>query len=178
VKVSGRTKLADKRQKQRCQTSHSGRTWPLLRHQPRNRRRNECRRLLAQLLHDTSAEVMADADDEEAGYEQEISLCIVAKIYFKMHTYRDGIFKYARRLHPVSWRWGRHAHGRKTAELFHSASFGVRGLAAYNFPTSAHSISRPGATERNCGLKKKFPQRRVGIGGGGNFYQEEEGLYE
>jgi len=46
---------------------------------------------VVQLLHDGGEDAMADADDDEVGYEQEISRLHRREDLFKMHTYRDGI---------------------------------------------------------------------------------------
>ena len=80
---------------------------------------------VVQILHDSGADVMADADDDEIGYEQEISRLHRREDLFKMHTYRDGILgtRGAYILFPGDGI--RATHGRQDAEFLCPASLRV-----------------------------------------------------
>jgi uncharacterized protein len=133
---------------------------------------------LAQVLHDTSAEVMADADDDETGYEQEISRLHRREDLFKMHTYRDGIFstRGAYILFPGDG-VGMRMEG-KTQNFFIRHPSAFRGPAAHNFPSVGAFDLCPGRDETQLPVLKAFLSAVLEAFATGNPYQEEQGLFE
>ena len=80
---------------------------------------------VAVILHDSGDEVMADADDDEIGYEQEILRLHRREDLFKIAHLPRRHFEYARDLHPVPRRWGRDAPGRQDPEFLYPSSVRV-----------------------------------------------------
>jgi uncharacterized protein len=133
---------------------------------------------LAQILHDSSAEVMADADDDETGYEQEISRLHRREDLFKMHTYRDGILstRGAYILFPGDGA-GMRMEG-KTQNFFIRHPSVFRGPALHNFPSVGAFDLCPGRDEMQLPVLKEFLSTVLEAVAAGDLYQEEQGLFE
>lgn len=132
---------------------------------------------LAQVLHDASAELMADADDDETGYEQEISRLHRREDLFKMHTYRDGILstRGAYILFPGDG-VGMRMEG-KTQNFFIRHPSAFRGPATHNFPSVGAFDLCPGRDETQLPVLKTFLSSVLNAVAAGNVYREEDGLF-
>jgi hypothetical protein len=133
---------------------------------------------LAQVLHDNSAEMTADADDDETGYEQEISRLHRREDLFKMHTYRDGILstRGAYILFPGDG-VGMRMEG-KTQNFFIRHPSAFRGPAAHSFPSVGAFDLCPGQDETQLPVLKEFLSSVLEAVAAGDPYQEEQGLFE
>ncbi|MFL6305874.1 MAG: DUF2357 domain-containing protein [Candidatus Sulfotelmatobacter sp.] len=133
---------------------------------------------LSKILHDSSAELMADADDDELGYEQEISRLHRREDLFKMHTYRDGILstRGAYILFPGDG-VGMRMEG-KTQNFFirHPSTF--KGPAQHSFPSVGAFDLCPGRDEMQLPMLKAFLAGVIETVATGAPYQEEEGMFE
>lgn len=130
------------------------------------------------ILHDSGDEILADADDDEVGYEQEILRLHRREDLFKMHTYRDGILgsRGAYILFPgdgVGMRLG----GKNTNFFIrHPSSFG--GSAPFTFPSVGAFDLCPGRDDSQLPALKAFLQGFLDAVATGKRYKEEEGLFE
>ena len=133
---------------------------------------------VVQILHDSGEDVMADADDDEAGYEQEISRLHRREDLFKMHTYRDGILgtRGAYILFPGDGA-GRRMEG-KTQNFFVRHPSAFRGPAAYAFPSVGAFDLCPGRHESQVPMLKAFLSSVLEAVATDSPYQEEQGLFE
>jgi predicted component of viral defense system (DUF524 family) len=133
---------------------------------------------LAKALHDTSAEVLATADDDETGYDQEISRLHRREDLFKMHTYRDGILstRGAYILFPGDGA-GMCMEG-KTQNFFIRNPSAFRGPAAHNFPSVGAFDLCPGKDETQLPVLRDFLSGVLKTVAAGELYHEEKGLFE
>jgi predicted component of viral defense system (DUF524 family) len=133
---------------------------------------------VAEILHVSGDEVMADADDDEIGYEQEISRLHRREDLFKMHTYRDGILstRGAYILFPGDGA-GMRLDG-KTQNFFIRHPSAFSGSAAYTFPSVGAFDLCPGRDETQLPVLKAFLSSVLEAVAAGNPYQEEKGLFE
>lgn len=133
---------------------------------------------VAQLLHDSGDEVMADADDDEVGYEQEISRLHRREDLFKMHTYRDGILstRGAYILFPGDGA-GMRMDG-KTQNFFIRHPSAFKGPAPYSFPSVGAFDLCPGRDESQLPVLKAFLSNVLEAVTAGKPYREEQGLFE
>lgn len=133
---------------------------------------------VVQILHDSGEDVMADADDDEIGYEQEISRLHRREDLFKMHTYRDGILstRGAYILFPGDGA-GMRLEG-KTQNFFIRHPSAFRGPATYTFPSVGAFDLCPGRDESQWPVLKAFLSNVLEAVAAGNPYQEEQGLFE
>ena len=133
---------------------------------------------VVQILHDSGEDVMASEDDDEIGYEQEISRLHRREDLFKMHTYRDGILgtRGAYILFPGDGA-GLRMEG-KTQNFFvrHPSTF--RGPADYAFPSVGAFDLCPGRDEGQLPVLKAFLSNVLKAVATGGPYQEEHGLFE
>lgn len=133
---------------------------------------------VARLLHDSDAETMADPDDDETGYAQEISRLHRREDLFKMHTYRDGILstRGAYILFPGDGT-GLRLQG-KTQNFFirHPLAFG--GSTAYTFPSVGAFDLCPGRDESQLPVLKAFLGSVLEAVETGKPYREEQGLFD
>lgn len=132
---------------------------------------------LSKILHDSSSEILADADDDELGYQQEISRLHRREDLFKMHTYRDGILstRGAYILFPGHG-VGVRTEG-KTQNLFVRHPSAFAGSAAFSFPSVGAFDLCPGRDEVQLPVLKAFLAEVLEILATGNPYREEEGLF-
>jgi hypothetical protein len=133
---------------------------------------------LAQILHDSGADLTADAGDDETGYEQEISRLHRREDLFKMHTYRDGIMstRGAYILFPGDG-VGMRMEG-KTQNFFVRHPSAFRGPASHNFPSVGAFDLCPGRDESQLPVLKEFLSSVLEAVAAGDPYQEEQGLFE
>ena len=131
---------------------------------------------LVQVLHDTSTEVMADADDDETGYEQEISRLHRREDLFKMHTYRDGILstRGAYILFPGDGVGMRMEGKAQNFFIRHPSAF--IGPAAHNFPSVGAFDLCPGRDETQLPVLKTFLRSVLEAVTPGAPYHEEQGV--
>ena len=131
-----------------------------------------------QILHESGEDVMADADDDEIGYEQEISRLHRREDLFKMHTYRDGILgtRGAYILFPGDGT-GLCMDG-KNQNFFVRHPSAFRGPAAYMFPSVGAFDLCPGRDESQLPALKAFLSNVLEAVTSGIPYQEEHGLFE
>jgi predicted component of viral defense system (DUF524 family) len=133
---------------------------------------------VAQILHDSDADVMADADDDEVGYEQEISRLHRREDLFKMHTYRDGILstRGAYILFPGDGA-GMRMDG-KTQNFFIRHPSAFRSQPAQTFPSVGAFDLCPGRDENQLPVLKTFLSNVLEAVATGKPYREEHGLFE
>ena len=126
---------------------------------------------VAQILHGSGDEVMADADDDEIGYEQEISRLHRREDLFKMHTYRDGILstRGAYILFPGDGAGMRMEGKNQNFFIRHPSAF--RGPAAYTFPSVGAFDLCPGRDESQLPVLKNFLSNVLEAVAAGNPYQ-------
>ena len=122
--------------------------------------------------------MIADADDDEIGYEQEISRLHRREDLFKMHTYRDGILstRGAYILFPGDGT-GLRMEG-KTQNFFIRHPSPFRGPATHIFPSVGAFDLCPGRDETQLPVLKAFLSDVLKAVATGNPYQEEQGLFE
>jgi uncharacterized protein len=132
---------------------------------------------LAQVLHDSGDDFLADEDDDEIGYEQEISRLHRREDLFKMHTYRDGILstRGAYILFPGDGT-GMRMEG-KTQNFFIRHPSAFRGPAIHKFPSVGAFDLCPGRNETQLPALKAFLSEVLDEIAAGNPYQEEQGLF-
>ena len=132
---------------------------------------------VAQILHDSGEDVMADADDDEIGYEQEISRLHRREDLFKMHTYRDGILstRGAYILFPGDGT-GMRMEG-KTQNFFIRHPSAFRGAAPYMFPSVGAFDLCPGRDGTQLPALKSFLSNVLETVATGKPYREEQGLF-
>lgn len=133
---------------------------------------------LNQILHDNTAELMADADDDETGYEQEISRLHRREDLFKMHTYRDGILstRGAYILFPGDGTGMRVEGKNQNFFIRHPSAF--RGSSPYAFPSVGAFDLCPGRDEDQLPVVKAFLADVLEAVAAGKPYAEEKGLFE
>jgi predicted component of viral defense system (DUF524 family) len=133
---------------------------------------------LAQAFHDSSAAVMADADEDETGYEHEISRLYRREDLFKMHTYRDGILstRGAYILFPGDGVGMRMEGSSQNFFIRHPSAF--QGTAAHNFPSVGAFDLCPGRDETQLPVLKEFLSSVLEAVAAGGPYREEQGLFE
>ena len=133
---------------------------------------------VVQILHDSGEDVMADADDDEIGYEQEISRLHRREDLFKMHTYRDGILgtRGAYILFPGDGSGLRMGGRMQNFFVRHPSAF--RGLADYAFPSVGAFDLCPGRDEDQLPILRAFLSNVLEAVTIGTPYQEEHGLFE
>jgi predicted component of viral defense system (DUF524 family) len=133
---------------------------------------------VAQILHDSDANIMADADDDEVGYEQEISRLHRREDLFKMHTYRDGILstRGAYILFPGDGAGMRMEGKSQNFFIRHPSAF--RGSPAYSFPSVGAFDLCPGRDEFQLPVLKAFLENVLEAVSEGRPYQEEQGLFK
>jgi hypothetical protein len=121
---------------------------------------------------------MADADDDEIGYEQEISRLHRREDLFKMHTYRDGILstRGAYILFPGDGA-GMRMDG-KTQNFFIRHPSAFSGPAAYTFPSVGAFDLCPGRDQTQLPVLKAFLGSVLDAVATGTPYREEQGLFE
>jgi hypothetical protein len=132
---------------------------------------------LAQMLSDAQGEEAAqDEDDDELGYEQEISRIHRREDLFKMHTYRDGILstRGAYILFPGDGAGMRTEGNKQNFFIRHPSAF--RGPAPYNFPSVGAFDLCPGRDATQLPVLKNFLSGVFDAVATGEPYQEEEGL--
>ena len=132
---------------------------------------------LDQIFHDGSEEIVADAEDDETGYEQEITRLHRREDLFKMHTYRDGILstRGAYILFPGDGT-GMRMEG-KTQNFFIRHPSAFRGPAAHAFPSVGAFDLCPGRDDTQASVLKAFLSNVLESLATGSPYQEEEGLF-
>jgi uncharacterized protein len=133
---------------------------------------------LAQILHDSSEEVLGDADDDELGYAQEISRLHRREDLFKMHTYRDGILstRGAYILFPGDGT-GMRLDG-KTRNFFIRHPSAFSGAPAHTFPSVGAFDLCPGRDDLQLPVVKAFLRSVLEAVAAGKPYSEEQGLFE
>jgi uncharacterized protein len=133
---------------------------------------------LAHILHDNGEDVIPDANDDEIGYEQEISRLHRREDLFKMHTYRDGILstRGAYILFPGDGA-GLRMEG-KTQNFFIRHPSAFHGPATYTFPSVGAFDLCPGRDETQSPVLKAFLVGVLEAVATGKPYQEEQGLFE
>lgn len=133
---------------------------------------------VVQLLHDSGTDMMADADDDEIGYEQEISRLHRREDLFKMHTYRDGILstRGAYILFPGDGIGLRMEGSIQNFFIRHPSAF--RGEAAYTFPSVGAFDLCPGRDETQLPVLKSFLNNVLEAVATGRPYKEEQGLFQ
>jgi len=133
---------------------------------------------VVQILHDTGKDMMADSDDDEVGYEQEISRLHRREDLFKMHTYRDGILstRGAYILFPGDGSGLRMDSKIRNFFIRHPSAF--RGPAAYLFPSVGAFDLCPGRDDAQLPVLRDFLRDVIEAVAAGNLYQEEQGLFE
>ena len=133
---------------------------------------------LSKILRDSSAELMADADDDETDYAQEISRLHRREDLFKMHTYRDGILstRGAYILFPGDG-VGMRMEG-KTQNLFIRHPSALRGPAQYNFPSVGAFDLCPGHDNEQLPVLRAFLSSILEDVSGGSPYHAETGLFK
>ncbi len=133
---------------------------------------------LAQAFHDSSAEVVADGDDDEIGYEQEILRLHRREDLFKMHTYRDGILstRGAYILFPGDGA-GMRMNG-KTQNFFIRHPSAFRGPAQHSFPSVGAFDLCPGRDATQLPVLKEFLSIVLEDVSAGAGYKEEQGLFQ
>jgi predicted component of viral defense system (DUF524 family) len=131
-----------------------------------------------QILHDNSEDTLADADDDEMGYEQEISRLHRREDLFKMHTYRDGILstRGAYILFPGDGSGMRMEGETQNFFIRHPSAF--RPPAEYTFPSVGAFDLCPGRDETQLPVLKAFLTGVLEAVAAGKPYREEEGLFE
>jgi uncharacterized protein len=129
------------------------------------------------ILHNSGTEMMADADDDEIGYEQEISRLHRREDLFKMHTYRDGILstRGAYILFPGDGAGMRMEGKIQNFFIRHPSAFS--GPAAYTFPSVGAFDLCPGRDERQLPVLKAFLSGVLEAVAAGKPYREEQGLF-
>jgi predicted component of viral defense system (DUF524 family) len=132
---------------------------------------------LAHILHD-GEDVIADANDDEIGYEQEISRLHRRDDLFKMHTYRDGILstRGAYILFPGDGTGLRMEGKNQNFFIRHPSAF--EGPATYTFPSVGAFDLCPGRDETQLPVLKAFLRNVLEAVAVGKPYQEEKGLFE
>lgn len=132
---------------------------------------------VAGLLHDSGEDMLADADDDEVGYEQEISRLHRREDLFKMHTYRDGILstRGAYILFPGDGAGMRLEGKNQNFFIRHPSAF--RGPAAYMFPSVGAFDLCPGRDESQLPVLKSFIRSVLEAVATGKPYQKERGLF-
>lgn len=132
---------------------------------------------VTQILHDGSEQMLADADDDELGYEQEISRLHRREDLFKMHTYRDGILstRGAYILFPGDGAGMRMEGKAQNFFIRHPSAF--RGSTTYSFPSIGAFDLCPGKHQNQLLVLKTFLTSVLETVAAGRFYQEEEGLF-
>ena len=133
---------------------------------------------IVEILHDSGVEALADAGDDEIGYEQEISRLHRREDLFKMHTYRDGILstRGAYILFPGDGT-GMRMDG-ATQNFFIRHPSALRPPAAYTFPSVGAFDLCPGRDEAQLPILKAFLSGVFDAVAAGKPYREEEGLFE
>lgn len=133
---------------------------------------------VAEILHNSGDEVMADADDDEIGYEQEISRLHRREDLFKMHTYRDGILstRGAYILFPGDGAGMRLDGESPNFFIRHPSAFS--GQAAYTFPSVGAFDLCPGRDETQLPVLKAFLSGVLEAIAAGRPYLEEKGFFE
>ena len=133
---------------------------------------------LDRILHDGGEAMSADGDDDETGYEQEISRLHRREDLFKMHTYRDGILRTrgAYILFPGDGN-GMRMHG-KTQNFFIRHPSAFRGPAAHTFPSVGAFDLCPGRDDTQIPVLKAFLSNVLESLATGAPYREEEGFFE
>jgi predicted component of viral defense system (DUF524 family) len=133
---------------------------------------------LDRILHDGGEAMSADGDDDETGYEQEISRLHRREDLFKMHTYRDGILstRGAYILFPGDGN-GMRMHG-KTQNFFIRHPSAFRGPAAHTFPSVGAFDLCPGRDDTQIPVLKAFLSNVLESLATGAPYREEEGFFE
>jgi predicted component of viral defense system (DUF524 family) len=128
---------------------------------------------LDQIFHDGGEEIIADADDDEIGYEQEISRLHRREDLFKMHTYRDGILstRGAYILFPGDGS-GMRLHG-KTQNFFIRHPSAFQGSATHTFPSVGAFDLCPGRDETQLPVLKDFLSNVLESLAVGTPYQDE-----
>jgi predicted component of viral defense system (DUF524 family) len=131
-----------------------------------------------QILHCSGEDVMADAADDEIGYEQEISRLHRREDLFKIHTYRDGILstRGAYILFPGDGTGIRMEGKNQNFFIRHPSAF--RGPVAYSFPSVGAFDLCPGRDEYQLPALKVFLRNVLETVARGNPYQEEQGPFE
>lgn len=133
---------------------------------------------LAQLLTTDQGAIMEpDEDDDELGYEQEISRVHRKEDLFKMHTYRDGILstRGAYILFPGD-RTELRADGKKRNFFIRHPSAFVP-PAAQNFPSVGAFDLCPGRSTDQLPAIKTFLHGVLQAVSAGITYQEEQGFF-
>jgi hypothetical protein len=133
---------------------------------------------LLEILHDTGVEALADADNDEMGYEQEISRLHRREDLFKMHTYRDGILstRGAYILFPGDGVGVRTKGKNPNFFIRHPSAFG--GPADYTFPSVGAFDLCPGRDESQLPVLKAFLSNVLEAVAAGGPYLEEQGLFQ
>ena len=133
---------------------------------------------LAHILHDSGEDVIADANDDEIGYEQEISRLHRREDLFKMHTYRDGILstRGAYILFPGDGSGLRMEGKNQNFFIRHPSAF--EGPAPYTFPSVGAFDLCPGRNETQLPVLKAFLRNVLEAVAAGKPYKEEQGLFE
>jgi hypothetical protein len=131
-----------------------------------------------EILHESSAELLADGDDDELGYEKEISRLHRREDLFKMHTYRDGILstRGAYILFPGDGAGIRLDGKMQNFFIRHPSAFG--GTAVYTFPSVGAFDLCPGRDEIQLPVLKAFLTGVLEAVAAGKPYREERGLFE
>jgi hypothetical protein len=131
-----------------------------------------------QILHDSSREILGDADDDEIGYEQEISRLHRREDLFKMHTYRDGILstRGAYILFPGDGAGMRMDGEKQNFFIRHPSAF--QGPTAYTFPSVGAFDLCPGRDDTQLPVLKAFLSNVLESVAAGKPYREEQGLFE
>lgn len=114
---------------------------------------------VSKLLHDSREKMLADADDDELGYEQEVSRLNRREDLFKIYTYRDGTLstRGAYILFPGDSA-GMRMEG-ATQNLLHTPPLSFRQHLRTRYPASALSIYVPGETKVSFRRLKHFSPR-------------------
>jgi predicted component of viral defense system (DUF524 family) len=130
-----------------------------------------------EILHSSGVEAMADADDDEIGYGQEISRLHRREDLFKMHTYRDGILstRGAYILFPGDGASMRMEGKIQNFFIRHPSAF--NGPAAYTFPSVGAFDLCPGRDESQLPVLKAFLSGVLEAVAAGKSYREEQGLF-
>ena len=131
-----------------------------------------------QMMHDGGEEMLADSDDDEVGYEQEISRLHRREDLFKMHTYRDGILstRGAYILFPGDGTGMRMDGAAQNFFIRNPAAF--HGPAPYTFPSVGAFDLCPGRDETQLPVLKGFLSGVLEAVAAGQPYREEEGLFQ
>lgn len=129
------------------------------------------------ILHDSGAESLADADDDETGYEEEISRLHRREDLFKMHTYRDGILstRGAYILFPGDGKGLRMEGEMQNFFIRHPSAF--CGPTPYAFPSVGAFDLCPGRDDVQLPTLKAFLTGVLEAVAVGKPYREEQGLF-